>query len=124
MADIVIIPPKLYEDLKVKARTRKANYSMQDTIVRLRHGIKKIHASNIFALYWWHIFVTDRSLYDRLKSVGDEETTRQIFGGRAMPTYVQGEKTITICSDMFSPEFFEIIAAYVDYTDELSYTDD
>jgi hypothetical protein len=56
-----------------------------------------------------------------LKAATDEATMRQILGGRVMTSYVQGEKTITLYSNMFPAEFFEIIDAYIDYTDELSH---
>ena len=122
MADVVIGIPKLYGDLKLRAEARIAasQYSMQDTIVRLREGIKNPHAGIVMCLYWWHLFLSDRPLYERLKAASDEGCMRQILGGKVMSAYVQGEKTITICSDLFPPEFFEIIDAYIAYTDDLS----
>ena len=85
----------------------------------MRQGLNSPHSEIILRLYWWHIFLTERPLYERLKSAADEADMRQILGGKVMTEYVQGQKMITICSDMFPPEFFAIIDAYIDYTDAL-----
>lgn len=111
---------ELYGNLKKRAQDKGTRYSQLDVLVRMREGLKSPHSKNILSLYWWHLLQTDKVLYDRLKTATDEVTMRQILGGRVMTTYVQAEKTITVCSDMFPAEFFEIIDAYIDYTDEIS----
>ncbi len=117
MTDTVVIS-ELYSSLKERSRIKGDRYTLIDVIVRLREGIKHPHSRIILCLYWWHIFTTDRPLYYRLKTSTDESSMRQILGGKVVSTFAQGEKTILLCSDMFPTEFFEIIDAYFDYTDE------
>lgn len=111
----------LYSLLRKRLEKRARPFSLLNVLVRMNEGVRKQHSYNILCLYWWHVFLTDRPLYSRLKAATDEATMRQILGGRVMTSYVQGEKTITLYSNMFPAEFFEIIDAYIDYTDELSH---
>ncbi len=113
---------ELYTKLKIKAQSRAESYSMIDILVRLRYGIKSPHARNILSLYWWHLFLNDKPKYEGLKLASDEAAMRQLFGDSIMTTHVAGERAITVCSDMFPEDFFEIIDAYIAYTDELSHS--
>lgn len=110
---------ELYTRLKERAKGRAGQYSLLNLLVRLSDGIKREHSSIVLNLFWLHILLTDRSLFSRLKNATDEASMRQILDGRVRTSYVQGEKTIALDSCIFPPEFFEIIDAYLDYTDEL-----
>lgn len=109
----------LYTQLKTRAAAKSEEFSMLNLVVRLKHGLTNQHSSIVLGLYWWHIFLTDRPLYSRLKSATDESSMRQILGGRVSSSYVQGVKTVTLDTCIFPREFLEIINAYVEYTDEL-----
>ncbi len=109
----------LYTSLKARAEDKNESYSMTGLIVRLREGIKAPHARNVLSLYWWHLFLTYRPMYTRLKTATDEHSMRQMVGGLVETAYMQGEKGISVTSETFPDDFFPIIDAYIDYTDEL-----
>lgn len=109
----------LYVLLKERAKTRSDEYSILNVIVRLNDGFKKDHARIILELYFFHLLLTDRALYSRIKTATDEASMRQILSGRVRTAYAQGEKIIGVDSHMYPRDFFPIIDAYLDYTDEL-----
>lgn len=111
---------KLYDMMQTRFEGRSTPFSLLHLIVRVRDGLKEGHSFNVLNLYWYHIMKTDRPLYDRLKGCNDESTMRMHLNGKVKTAYLQGRKTIAICTDLFSPEFLEIIDAYLEYTDELA----
>lgn len=109
------------KELYNKLKKRSSTFSAIGLMVRTCEGIRALHSLNIMTLFWYHLFLTDRTLYDRLKTTDDESSLRQMLSGRVQTTYVLGDKTITVCSDMFPHEFLEIINAYLDYAEEISH---
>lgn len=119
-ANTVIGVKELYNSLKKRAARITSPTWDIDLMVRTREGIASPHSLNIITLFWYHIYLTDRAMYDRLKSTSDETTMRQMLCGRVQTAYIMGEKTINTTSDLYSVQFQEIINAYIDYTDELT----
>lgn len=108
---------EFYTMLNQKAQARSAHFSLPDLIIRLRDGIRAPHALNVVTLFWYHLFLTDRQLYDRLKACDGEIGMRMTLCGKVQTAYYRGEKTIAICSELMPREFLEIVDAYIEHTD-------
>lgn len=113
----VVNTAEFFELLQCRAAEISAKHSPIEVLTRTREGLRKPHGQNILTLFWWYLYTTDIPLYKRLRSTVDEAEIRQILGGKVMTSFVQGEKTIAVCSDLFPPDFLRIIEAYLEYTD-------
>lgn len=112
----------LYVKLAKRVSERASPMKDIDLVVRLRDGIVEPHDEIVLTLFSYHIFKTNRSLYEDLKEATDEISLRAKFKDRVQTAFLRGERTITICTDMFPRAFLEILYEYVEYVDELVFT--
>lgn len=106
-----------YNTLKDMISSKVSRFNELDFLVRVRHGIKPLHSSNVLLLYFYHLYLTEPEVYEKLKTANNEASMKNILGNKIMTTYQGGQKSTCICSDMFKKDFLELINAYLDYID-------
>ncbi len=103
----------LYEKLRKTAE--ETPFKEIDLFVRTRGGIKPGHSENILLLYFYHLSVTNKELYRKLKTAKDDTELKKILGtNKVLTNYYWGcIRSVCARSDLFDAEFLKIINAYL-----------
>src|SRR5690242_12228466 len=101
METIIIDIKDLYTQLKQKSIEKHDVYSKIDFVIRIREGIKAPHAEIILNLFWYHLFLENKELYDKIGEVETEAELRVLFKGKIQSACVLGERLVNVCSDLF-----------------------